>query len=121
VSTTRAGFNGVKPVAAAVGSATGTLTTPVAAAWSTVKLQLTWRAEVLASTRIVPCGSTERGMMIIALSPCRICCATPLVFCAVSTQASIGPFGPTNVALALFAASGIMAMIGRPAGALHPQ
>src|SRR6185295_20134816 len=59
--------------------------------------------------------------MTTALSPCRICWATPLVFAAESTQTSIGPLGPTSVAEALLAASGIMAMIGRPAGAVQLQ
>ena len=45
----------------------------------------------------------------------------PLVFAAESTQTSIGPLGPVRVALTLAAASGIMAMIGRPALPLQLQ
>src|SRR3954470_3735473 len=59
--------------------------------------------------------------MTPALSPCRICCATPVVFAADSTQTSMGPEGPTSVADAPLAASGIIAMIGRPTAPVQLQ
>src|SRR4029078_10937563 len=59
--------------------------------------------------------------MTTALSPCRSCWATPLVFAAESTHVSIGPPGPTRVADAPLAASGIIAMIGRPAAPVQLQ
>src|SRR6478672_5738782 len=48
VSTMRAGASGASPVGAAVGWATGMVVSPSAAAGSTVKLQLTLRADVAA-------------------------------------------------------------------------
>src|SRR3954454_1561506 len=54
VSTIRAGASGASPVGAAVGWATGTVVSPNAAAGSTMKLQLTLRADVPAFTLYVP-------------------------------------------------------------------
>ena len=122
VSTIRAGASGAYPVGDEVGRATGTVVTPVAAALSIVKLQLTLREAVLTPALYVPCARGLRGTTITALSPLRICWATPVVLADDNTQTSIGcPSGPISAAAGLVAASGIIAISGRPAAPVQPQ
>ena len=81
---------------------------------STPKVQATCREDVLTVARYWPVASGLRGMMRTALSPARSARSSPDVFAALSTQTSMLPLGPVRVALALVAASGSMAISGRP-------
>ena len=115
-STKRSGVIDCQPVGPLVGAAVGGGPTASAAAGSTVKLHVTARAEVVTVTVYTPGLSLERGITTTALSPFRMLCAVPLVFCELSTHVSTGPAGPVIEAVGFPEnPSGIIAITGRPA------
>ena len=88
--------HGWNPTAAPEGEAVAAGAVPLAAAGSTVKLQLVVRAALPAVTVYVPGASVARGTATIALSNCRICFAAPEVLYWLRVQVSTSPAGPRH-------------------------